>query len=413
MQKFFTQLNRFYKLTLEMSRVVFVIGFVLVFVQINGTNAFFTDNAEIKGIEFKTGVWIPTLTIEVDPEEPDGEDGWYSEAPCVKLFLDMDDVAIYYKFEGDENIEGEIGEDVCIYPPEGESHFSAWAVGNENENWVSDVIEADFKVGGEVQFGDVVINELMWMGSFLDSKDEWIELRNMTGKEIDLSNWNIRYGGSGKNGHIEIPHGYSIQPDGYFLIIKEKWNKTEINLSKDLDKDEGYANAASMSLKNDGEKLILENKKGDAIDTVWKDEKWPDGWHGMFLHMSMERDDEPGDGTLASSWHTCLSSKCNDEEYWRDEGLNFGTPGQKNSTQPNWANLDENNFEEEVLEKIFDDCSLLEEIWKNNFSKDNPSRSGESKLEEFQTETENNSSESESKEGEDKASSDVIEELVE
>jgi len=120
MKNFFVQLNRIYKIILEASRVIFVMGFVLIFSQINGTNAFFTDKAEIEGIEFKAGVWIPTLTMEVDPEEPDGEDNWYSEAPCVKLFSDMDDVVIHYEFEGDENVEGEIGEDVCIYPPEGE-----------------------------------------------------------------------------------------------------------------------------------------------------------------------------------------------------------------------------------------------------------------------------------------------------
>ncbi|MCD6334669.1 MAG: lamin tail domain-containing protein, partial [Candidatus Latescibacteria bacterium] len=37
--------------------------------------------------------------------------------------------------------------------------------------------------------GDVVINELMWMGSTASSADEWIELRNTTDSEILLSGW--------------------------------------------------------------------------------------------------------------------------------------------------------------------------------------------------------------------------------
>src|SRR3989344_3891492 len=40
-----------------------------------------------------------------------------------------------------------------------------------------------------IQPGDVVINEIMWMGTQGDSADEWIELRNMTGGVIDISNW--------------------------------------------------------------------------------------------------------------------------------------------------------------------------------------------------------------------------------
>jgi len=41
----------------------------------------------------------------------------------------------------------------------------------------------------EPQAGDIVINEIMWMGTTFNSNDEWIELRNMTDLEIDLGKW--------------------------------------------------------------------------------------------------------------------------------------------------------------------------------------------------------------------------------
>lgn len=340
---------------------------------IYGTNSFLFNVKEVGEMEFAMGKWIPILTMTIEPSESDGEDDVYTEAPCIKLFSDIEDVTIYYSFEGEEGeTEGEIEEDVCLYPPEGESEFRAWAVNNENEDWVSDEIEEDFKVAWEVNEGDVVINELMWMGSFMDSDDEWIELRNMTNREIDLSNWNIKYGGTGKNGHIEIPHGYSIKAKGYFLITAQKYDKTEINLDKDLAKDEGYTHVSGMSLKNEGEKLILEDKKKNVIDEIWKDERWPDGWHGIFLHMSMERDSEPADGRNSSSWHTCISLKCNDEDYWRNEGFNFGTPGKENSSKVELPELGCDDFEEKILKEGERDNNLFGETYRKNFSKEEP-----------------------------------------
>lgn len=368
------KLSRERKFTLarEAGMLLALLFFGLSLTQISGTNSFFTDSAEIKGIEFRAGNWIPTLEMEVSPEEPDGEDGWYTESPCVKFNSDMDDVTIYYSFVGeDETINGEIDEDTCVYPPEGESELSAWAVNEENDDWMSTTITQTFKVGQQVKEGDVVINELMWMGSFKDSKDEWIELRNMTDREIDLSGWEIKYAGKGKNGHIEIPNGYSIEANGYFLLTAKKWDETAINLSKDLDKDDGYTHVAGMDLNDEGEKLILKNKNKDSIDEVWQDKRWPDGWHGFFLHMSMERNSEVGSGKNDSDWHTCVDKKCNDKEYWRKEGFNFGTPGKKNSTRDDSFEHGCDRFEERLIEKNSSDNDDIGDVWKKNFKKRN------------------------------------------
>ncbi|HQB59241.1 MAG TPA: hypothetical protein PK260_00480, partial [Candidatus Moranbacteria bacterium] len=141
---------------------------------------------------------------------------------------------------------------------------------------------------------------------------------------------------SGENAHIQIPNGYTIEANGYFLLTKNKWNKTEIDLSSDLEKDEGRTNVSGMNLADCGEKLVLEDKNKNVIDEVWKNDRhWPDGWHGIFLHMSMARDGKPDDGTSSSSWHTCINSKCNNKTYWRHEGLNFGTPGKANLSPDN------------------------------------------------------------------------------
>jgi len=362
-----TQLKQNKKINISLKKIgaVLTVLFLAVSVlQIPGTNSYFTDEAKISGIKFKTGIWIPTLEMEVNPEESAGEDGWFAEPPCVKFNSDIEEVTIYYSFAGgDETIDGEIDEDTCVYPPEGESELSAWAVNDENDDWISSVITQDFKVGYKVNSGDVVINEIMWMGSADDKDDEWIELRNMTDREIDLSNWDIKYAGKGKNAHIEIPHGYSIKANGYFLLTAKKWDDTAINLNKDLAKDEGYSHISSMDLADDGEQLVLKNKNKDIIDEAWQDKKWPDGWHGIFLHMSMERDNEAGDGKLKSSWHTCIDKKCNDKDYWHKEWLNFGTPGKKNSSRNNIEDvLDAINEREDDLANVENNILPVSEV---------------------------------------------------
>ncbi|MGW8185538.1 MAG: lamin tail domain-containing protein [Candidatus Moraniibacteriota bacterium] len=363
--------------------ILVILFFGLSLNNISGTNSFFTDSAEIKGIEFKAGVWIPTLTMTVEPEEPDGEDETYTEAPCVKLFSDIDDVTIHYSFSGDTPSEGTILEDVCLYPPEGESELIAWAVNNENDDWMSDTIQEDFKVATKAKEGDVVINELMWMGSVGDEKDEWIELRNMTNRDIDLSNWNIMSGGNsngndndnGNGDHIEIPHGYTIKANDYFLITAKKEKETEINLTEDLKKDEGYTHVSGMDLRDSGEQLILTSKNEDVIDTAWKDEKWPDGFMGDYLAMSMQRKEVVPDGELDSSWYTCANDECNDEKYWKkDEGVNWGTPGKKNSEEGDSLPANSDEFEEEILRNGFENNPMFKEIYTKNFLKEKPSK---------------------------------------
>lgn len=219
-----------------------------------------------------------------------------------------------------------------------QTDFSDKTLGFWDEELLDPNASIEIESGEWASAGDVVINEIMWMGNDdgSDDNDEWIELRNMTNEKIDISGWDIMHGGSGIGGHIEIPHGYSIKPNGYFLITKEKWDNTAIKLSGDLDKDEGYTHVSGMSLLNTGEDLILLDKNKNTIDTAWKDAAWPAGCNNKSgvcdgLSQSMERKDMPGDGTLSGSWHTCVSGDCNSGTYWKTAGgNNYGTPGKPN-----------------------------------------------------------------------------------
>lgn len=214
--------------------------------------------------------------------------------------------------------------------------FTAWQniFPDDTQGWTDEEKLEDNEInsGEWLTEGDVVINEIMWMGSDGESSDEWIELRNMTGDDIDLSNWNVHglSSGSGTGAHLEIPAGYSVKANSYFLILRKKWDETAISLSKNLDNDEGITHKSSISLLNGGEELILKNKPGETIDTAWKNSAWPAGENGT-EKRSMERNNIPGDGTVAASWHSCVSGNCNDGIYWDTaDGNNYGTPGAAN-----------------------------------------------------------------------------------
>ncbi len=193
---------------------------------------------------------------------------------------------------------------------------------NDSVDWITvsvDNTTEEFSEEPEVRAGDVVINEVMWMGSTQSSADEWIELKNTTSKTIDIGGWKIENAFS-SGGTLVIPSGKSISPNGFFLIsnYSEDSSNSALNIVPDL-VDSG------LSLSDSGNgNLVLKNSDGDIIDEA-KGDFWPVGTNGT-LKQSMERNDVPGDGTLASSWHTCEDEHCNDTIYWDVEGNNYGTP---------------------------------------------------------------------------------------
>ena len=319
-----------------------------------GTNAFFMDTETSSGNTMTAGYWIPTLSMTVSPENPDGDGGFYKTTPCVTLKADINGdssgITIYYEFSNDGNpiSGGTVYAGTCVQIPDGDpTYFQAQAVNNENSSWVSNIVSESFKVYTSAKPGDVVINEVMWMGSTKSSSDEWIELRNTTNHIFDIGNWTIENAKHSGNNKITIPVGKTISPHGYFLIAKyDKDNSnSELNVSVD-DVD------SSISLRDLGNNnLILRDIANVKIDEA-KGGIWPAGWHGILFHMSMERNNTPGDGTSGGNWHTCVDSHCNDTTFWDNAGTNFGTPGSANLSVNDPSDP---NYDPSVMEKNYFD----------------------------------------------------------
>ena len=208
--------------------------------------------------------------------------------------------------------------------------------------------------------GKVVINEVMWMGSFEQEKDEWIELRNMTDRDINIKNWNIE-GATNGNGHLEIAGDdekknksddkdkYIIPKQGYFLITRLSEKKTSVKAQPDLVKK---SLSLDDSYKKNGQ-LVLRDQSGAIIDRTPTPNHllWPSGWHGFFLHLSMEKNNDAIFGMQEDNWHTCAISSGFGKKYWKTGSYNCGTPGKENLEKSDRVLRDcEKGYEEELAQ---------------------------------------------------------------
>ncbi len=161
--------------------------------------------------------------------------------------------------------------------------------------------------------GSIVINEIAWMGSADSATDEWIELYNTTGSDIDLTNWTI----DDDNGDaIYTIAGGIISGNGYFLI-----EDTEEAVSVN-------ANAIiNISLGNTGDSLVLKDETGQAIDIV---NSTGGAWFAgeNTNKFTMERLDPLASGDDMANWSNNTSGS---GATGRNGSVINGTPGSQNS----------------------------------------------------------------------------------
>ncbi|MGD9028878.1 MAG: lamin tail domain-containing protein, partial [Anaerolineae bacterium] len=168
--------------------------------------------------------------------------------------------------------------------------------------------------------GDVVINEVAWMGTAASAFDEWIELYNTSDVTISLEGWQL----ADDNGPIISLSG-ELAPRGYYLI-----ERTDDSTVRDIPADRSDS-FGSGGLHNSGEALILRDEGGQIVDTANGDGgEWSAG--DNTTKHTMERVDPtaPDDD---SNWGTNDGIVRNGED--AEGGAINGTPKARNScTQP-------------------------------------------------------------------------------
>lgn len=147
--------------------------------------------------------------------------------------------------------------------------------------------------------GDVIVNEMAWMGTKAGSADEWVELKNTTNAEIDLSGWGL-YTAGGDIRVISLTK--KILANGYYLI-----ERTDDSAVADVPADE-IGPFGGGGISNAGEYFVLKDNAGNIIDRLDFSSGWSAGCATIEKTMTliecktgdayrtMERD--------SSGWHT-------------------------------------------------------------------------------------------------------------
>ena len=182
--------------------------------------------------------------------------------------------------------------------------------------------------------GDAVINELMWMGTSLSPYDEFLEIRNMTGTAVDFSEtpWAIYR----QDALMMLIDDGVLPAYGLFLICRRDSAESRITATPNL-----VSNA--MVLTNSNTRYALYAGSGSTsplLDVA--DDGIGEPMSGRFVpsenvRWSMERNDPPGRGDIASNWHpACISVG------FAVGSTEKGTPGSPNyrNVPPNAPSID-------------------------------------------------------------------------
>ncbi len=141
--------------------------------------------------------------------------------------------------------------------------------------------------------GDVVINELAWMGTTGSTANEWIELYNTTGSSISLTGWTLR----ATDGTPNISLTGSIGAYSYYLL-----ERTDDNSVPGITADKIYTGA----MGDGGELLELKDGSSTLIDSASQSGAWLAG--STTGRSTMSRIDVHGSGTSSANWFTATAS---------------------------------------------------------------------------------------------------------
>ena len=152
-----------------------------------------------------------------------------------------------------------------------------------------------FLLGGvkaqAASIGDVLINEISWMGTKASTYGEWIELRNVANSPVNVNGWTL-YEGGGSIKIIDLTG--TIDSGAYYLIKRTTASSPDPipNIVADVSGSFG-----GSGLSNSGEHLALKDSAipANIIDELNFSSGWPAGTASPD-YKSMERD--------SNGWHT-------------------------------------------------------------------------------------------------------------
>lgn len=217
-----------------------------------------------------------------------------------------------------------------------------------NPSNISKITWATTDDGETINYGDIVINELMWGGTASGSADEFLELRNITDREISLDDIKLTKLSSGAEVDMITADkfvGKKIAPKGYFLVTNFASASSALaeSIVSDLD-----TTAVELSNSNLQVKLYW---KSTQIDSAGDGGEPFEGLFDGNKYYSMERTSIPGEGTEPLSWYTCIDADSHDDFFDAiSTGDERGTPGKENRSENEPLSHRKNFLERPILD---------------------------------------------------------------
>jgi parallel beta-helix repeat protein len=188
----------------------------------------------------------------------------------------------------------------------------------------------------EVFSSPVVINEVAWAGTEAESSDEWIELFNLTNKDINLSDWVL----SSEDGSPYINLEGYISAGEYYLLERSDDDAVS-DITADLVTVFSGVDG-SFGLSDNGERLLLQyvSQVGDVATSTVDETPAIDNVSGCgFLKWcggnsdtktTMERISSSVSGDVSTNWGSSLGEFILNGEDVNNVAIK-GTPRQRNS----------------------------------------------------------------------------------
>jgi hypothetical protein len=192
----------------------------------------------------------------------------------------------------------------------------------------------------------VVINEVAWMGSAASANSEWIELRNLSGADINLTGWTLN-AEIGKTPKI-ILKGI-IAANGYFLL-----ERTSDDSVPGIAADQIYSGA----LSNSGEVLELQDGTGKIIDKIDASAGWPAG--DNTTKQTMERKDD-------GAWQTSAAPGGTPRAVNGSAGNSSDSGSVDQNQDISTSTNQENNFADNNLAAVRTGCAVYGDVLINEF----------------------------------------------
>lgn len=154
----------------------------------------------------------------------------------------------------------------------------------------------------------VLINEIFWQDN------QWLELKNITDKEIDLNNWSLSWQGY----QLTFNENDKIAPGGFFLL---EYNESDIIPALRADK------IFTAPLGSFGEKIILKDNAGAFVDQA----DFSNGW----LKSQDDAQARSLQRASTAAWDLYLSDgradNCVPQLFDKNNNIILGTPKKENN----------------------------------------------------------------------------------